>query len=202
LALLAKILTKLHSHTSALGLLVPAYDCHDPRDLGDRHHLDTAIWKDIVAGIASFRSIFKVSLGNGNSTAFWFDLWLGNHPLHERLSNLFSHSTHPNINVDVALSLGLCRSLGSHLTTVVVADLRTLSSELSHADILHDVPCLRNVHLTNKKLSNKCFYVNSLRHLQIDDVTTRVWRTVPPLKCKILCWMARKKRLPTNKRRF
>jgi hypothetical protein len=49
-ALLIKFLTKLHSD-----------------DLGDRHHLDTPIKKDIVAWLASFRSISKISLGNASS---------------------------------------------------------------------------------------------------------------------------------------
>ncbi|KAK1644273.1 hypothetical protein QYE76_062078 [Lolium multiflorum] len=38
--------------------------------------------------------------------------------------------------------------------------------------------------------------------LQIDDMAANVSRSVAPLKCKILCWLARKKRLPTNEWRF
>jgi hypothetical protein len=49
--------------------------------MGDQHYLDTPICKDIFAGLATFRFIFKVTIGNGISTFFWLDLWLGDAPL-------------------------------------------------------------------------------------------------------------------------
>ncbi|KAK1642240.1 hypothetical protein QYE76_060045 [Lolium multiflorum] len=112
---MSKFLTKLHSDTSPpwASWFRRMYGWNSSRDLGDRHHLDTPIWKDIVARLSFFRSISKVSLGNGSSTAFWLD-----------------------------------------------------------------------------------------RHLQTDDVAPMVWRSAAPLKCKIFCWLARKRRLPTNERRF
>jgi hypothetical protein len=82
------------------------------------------------------------------------------------------------------------------------ADLLDLSFELSLVNFRHDVPDCCDGRLTNKKLSNKSFYVNSFRHLQIDDAASKVWRSVAPLKYKIFCWLARKKHLPTNKQRF
>ncbi|KAK1667188.1 hypothetical protein QYE76_055347 [Lolium multiflorum] len=143
-----------------------------------------------------------VTLGNGTSTAFWMDLWLGDQPLHERFPNLFSHSIRPHINVATTLSSGLRSTLGPRLTVVAADDLRALSHELSLVDLHLDVSGLRETRLSNKKLSNKCFYVHSFRHLQIDDMETVIWRSAAPLKCKIFCWLARKKRLPTNERRF
>jgi hypothetical protein len=79
-ALLTKFLTKLHSDTS-----VPwacwfrrRYGWHgSSRDLGDPRHLDTPVWKDIVASLETFRSVSKVTIGGGGSTAFWSDLWIG-----------------------------------------------------------------------------------------------------------------------------
>jgi hypothetical protein len=77
-----------------------------------------------------------------------------------------------------------------------------LSIELNSVELRPDAPDTRDARLSDKKLSNKCFYVNSFRHLQIDDVAPTVWRSAAPLKCKIFCWLARKRRLPTNERRF
>jgi hypothetical protein len=178
------------------------YGWDGPHDLGDRHHLDTPIWKDIVAGLVAFRLISKVTLGNGTSTAFWMDLWLGDQPLHERYPNLFSHSTRPHISVATTLSSGLRTILGPRLTAAAAEDFRALSHELSLVDLRLDVPDLRHTRLSNKKLSNKSFYVHSFRHLQIDVMETVIWRSAAPLKCKIFCWLARKERLPTNERRF
>jgi hypothetical protein len=203
-ALLAKFLTKIHSDSSApwASWFRRMYGWNGSRDLGDRHHLDTPIWKDIVTGLPAFRSISKVTLGNGASAAFWMDLWLGDQTLQERFPNLFSHSTRPNISVAATLSLGLRTYLGPRLNAAAADDLRVLSHELSLVDLHLDVSDLRDARLSNKKLSNKCFYVHSFRHLQIDDVATVVWRSAAPLKCKIFCWLARRKRLPTNERRF
>ncbi|KAK1621107.1 hypothetical protein QYE76_026624 [Lolium multiflorum] len=183
-ALLSKFLTKIHSGSSApwVSWFQRMYGWNGDHDLGDPHRLDTPVCKDIIAGIAPFRSISKVLLGDGSSTAFWFDLWLGDQTLCDRFPALFSHSIRPNINVSLALSLGLRDSLGPRLTMAAAADLRALSSELSLVRVRIDVPDLRNGRLTNKKLSNKSFYANSFRHLQVDEVANRVWRSAAPLK--------------------
>jgi hypothetical protein len=51
-------------------------------------------------------------------------------------------------------------------------------------------------------LTNKSFYSRFFSSLQMDDIATKVWRSTALLKCKIFCWLARKKRLPTNERWF
>ncbi|XP_071681019.1 uncharacterized protein [Lolium perenne] len=93
-------------------------------------------------------------------------------------------------------------TLGPRLSQAAEADLRVLANELTMVVLRNDAPDARFSRLANTKLSNKGFYSISFRHLQIDDVADKVWRTAAPLKCKIFCWLARKKRLPTNERRF
>jgi mannosylglycoprotein endo-beta-mannosidase len=104
-ALLSKFLTKIHSDSDAPWAcwFRRQYGWSDSKGLGDRHHLDTPIWKDILSGIQTFRSISKVVIGSGKSTSFWLDLWLGSTPLHERFPALFSHSTRPNAPVSPLL---------------------------------------------------------------------------------------------------
>jgi hypothetical protein len=62
------------------------------------------------------------------------------------------------------------------------ADFRALSSELILVRVRIDIPDLRDGRLTNNKLSNKSFYVNFFRHLQADEVASRVWRSTAPVK--------------------
>jgi hypothetical protein len=64
--------------------------------------------------------------------------------------------------------------LGPRLSQAAEADLRDLANELSSVDLSHDTPDNRTGRLTNKKLSNKSFYSNSFRHLQIDKVGCKV----------------------------
>jgi hypothetical protein len=64
------------------------------------------------------------------------------------------------------------------------------------------LPDYRVGRLTNKMLSNKDFYTTAFRHLQVDVLASSVWRSAVPLKCKIFCWLAKQRRIPTNARRF
>ena len=82
-------------------------------------------------GIDTFRLVSAVTIGNGGSTAFWFDLWIGDLPLCERFPNLFSHSTRLNINVLTDFSTGLSGSLGPRLSLAAAPDLSALARELS-----------------------------------------------------------------------
>jgi hypothetical protein len=170
--------------------------------LGDPHHLDTPAWKGIVAGLETFLSISKVTIGKGDMTAFWTDLWLGDHTLQDRFPNLFSHSTCMNANVATALTSDFRGTVVPRLSQATETDLRNLAFELSFVILCDDVPDSCWDRITNKKLSNKSLYSNSSRHLQIDEVAEKVWKSAAPLKCKIFCWLAGKRRLPTNERRF
>jgi hypothetical protein len=64
------------------------------------------------------------------------------------------------------------------------------------------MPDTRLCRVTNKSLSNKDFYLNTFRHLRLDDRGKMIWDCAAPLKYKIFVWLARRRRLPTNARRF
>jgi hypothetical protein len=199
-ALLAKFLSKLHSTSDAPWVcwFRRRYGWSTSRDLGDSHYLDTPIWKAIVAGLASFRLTSQVLLGDGSATAFWHDLWLGNTPLNERFPALFFHSTRPHASVSWVLSTDIRSNLGPRLSHAANADLRTITNELDSVVLRAHSPDTRVGRLTNKMLSNKDFYSIAFRHLQVDASATSVWWSAAPLKCKIFCWLAKRRRLPTN----
>lgn len=73
-------------------------------DLSDPNPLDSVVWKDLSAALDLFRHLTRVAIGNGLSTAFWFDLWIGETTLAERFPSLFSHSLRPNISVAAAIT--------------------------------------------------------------------------------------------------
>jgi hypothetical protein len=203
-ALLSKFLIKLHSNSDAPWAcwFRRRYGWSSQRDLGDPHFLDTPIWKNVVSGLASFRRISKVVIGNGVLTAFWHDLWLGPTALSDRFPALFSHFTRTNISVSLALLAGLRSYLVPRLTSAATQDIQALTLELGTVVLRTDILDSRTSLLANKPLSNKCFHANSFRELQVDELAGRFWRSAAPLKCKILCWLAWRRRLPTNERRF
>lgn len=176
-AILSKFLSKLHSDSSAPWAcwFRRRYGWSAAHDMGDRHYLDTPVWKDIVAGLESFRSISKVTVGDGSSTSFWFGRWLGSTPLSERFPDLFSHSVRINVCVSYILNSGIQGNLGPRLSNAAMADLLTLSHDLSSVVLHSDEPDQRVGHLSNNALSNKCFYANSFRHLQVDVLADKVW---------------------------
>jgi hypothetical protein len=174
-------------------------------DFGDSHYLDTPIWKAILTNLDTpiWKAILtKVSVGNGASTSFWFDLWLGDSPLSERFPALLSHSIRPLASVSSTFLGGIRANLGPRITPIAMAQLRTLTSKLASVELRPDEEDNRVSRLTNKLLSNKDFYSFTFRHLQTDELATIVWRSDAPLKCKIFCWLAKRRRLPTNERRF
>jgi hypothetical protein len=79
-----------------------------------------------------------------------------------------------------AMSSDFCNTLGPRLSLAAEADLRDLANVLCSVVLSHDTPDTRACRLTNAKMSNKSFYSNSFRHLQIDDVGCKVWKSAAP----------------------
>jgi hypothetical protein len=123
--------------------------------LGDPHHLDTLAWKDIAAGLETFRSISKVTIGKGDMMAFWTYLWLGDNTLQDQFPNLFSHSTRTNVNVATALTSDLRGTLEPRLSQAAETDLRNLAIELSSVVLCDDVPDSRWDRFTTKSSRTK-----------------------------------------------
>jgi hypothetical protein len=136
----------------------------------------------------TFRSIIKVTVGNGSSTSFWFDCWIGNIPLSERFPAFFSHSVRKNVCVSSILSSGIQNNLGPRLSSACHGRppyVIHLSYEFGSVVLHSDEPDQRVSHLFNIMFSNKCFYVNSFKHLHVDVLAEKVRRNVYPLEFKI-----------------
>jgi hypothetical protein len=129
-------------------------------------------------------------------------MWTSHAPLCGRFRSLFSHSINPNAYVSILLHSGILGNFGPCLSRVVMAKLLPLSTKLGSIVLQHDESDQCTSRLANNVLSNKCFYTNSSRHMQVDTQAGKVWRSAAPLKCKIFCWLARCRHLPTNARRF
>lgn len=119
---------------------VPWIDCfHDHygwsalRDLGDLSWLDTIIWKDIITGLTHFRSVSKSIIGDGRSTSFWFDNWIGGDALFQLFPALFSHATRPNISVAEALATPeLLLHLRPRMSTMATHELANIQALVCH----------------------------------------------------------------------
>ncbi|PWA52455.1 cytochrome P450 [Artemisia annua] len=54
---------------------------------------------DLLKVNINLPSIFKIKLGNGQSTSFWHDPWIGGSPLKDSFPRLYRLDTNPNCNV-------------------------------------------------------------------------------------------------------
>ena len=143
-----------------------------------------------------------VAVGDGSTTAFWLDSWLGQQPLCDRFPALYSHTTRPHAQLLAVLDSGLTLSLTPRLSSCATSELASLITDLQLVRLDPNVADSRRCKHSQKVLTNKSFYANNYRLLQTDDLADMVWKNAAPLKCRIFNWLVRRQRLPTNDRRF
>lgn len=122
-ALICKFWSKLHQppRTSWQHWFLRTYGAAAGRDLGDAHWLDTLTWSMLLSVLPEFRISTRVHLGDGSSTSFWYDHWIGHLLLAEAFPALLSHCLRPNVTVaaawnGLAWDLFLCTRLSANAT--------------------------------------------------------------------------------------
>ena len=138
--LLSKFLTKIHSDPNVpwVSWFRRFYGWLTRRVLGDAYHLDTLIWKNIASHLPAFRLHSLVTVGNGHTTSFWMDTWLGTTPLGDCFTTLFSHSTRQNTSIFLDLDSPITTSLVPRLSYVASSELATLQSALANIQLEPD----------------------------------------------------------------
>ena len=81
-----------------------------------------------------YQAITTVSIGNGEQTSFWMDVWLGDDALADRFPILFSHCKQKDVSVKDVLDIGLIQNLVPRLTSAASAQLQNLQSLISTVD--------------------------------------------------------------------
>ncbi|CAO2199159.1 unnamed protein product [Urochloa humidicola] len=132
--LLTKFLNKLHQRPSTnwQRWFHRLYGQGAGRDLGDPHYLDTPVWKSLLTLLPQFRSCTKVHLGDGRTTSFWLDHWIGQGSLASMFPALFSHVSRCNMTVQAALQNGSWDlHLPDRLTSTAAAEMNLLLTGLA-----------------------------------------------------------------------
>ncbi|XP_020109325.1 uncharacterized protein LOC109724810 [Ananas comosus] len=160
-------------------------------------------WK----GVLSLKSIFKwgstYKLGNGNSIDFWLDRWCGETTLGSAFPKIYQISNRRYLKVSEVLTEdgwnwnGIF-GIDSEILIGLEDDIAELKDRLSHF-YLGQSPD----QIFWRWSSNRLFSVKST-YLALTDGGTRdpglneIWGLHIPLKVKVFCWLALKKRLPTT----
>ncbi|XP_071718269.1 uncharacterized protein [Rutidosis leptorrhynchoides] len=115
LALLEKWWWRFKTETNALWVKV-IRSIHGPlgnllSEYGSSHPSTIGVWNNIIrAGKhiqdlqVPFLTSFEKTIGDGSSTSFWYDNWIGNNSLRVMFPRLFRLENNPNISVNERLS--------------------------------------------------------------------------------------------------
>ena len=146
------------------------------RDLGDAHHLDTAIWTTLRQLLPGFRSCTKIHLGNGQFTSFWFDHWIGSQPLATMFPALLSFCPRPNISVSHAYHQGQWMlPLHSRLSSVDSSQWEMIQLALTNVTLSPDVPDRRGIGADLRPFSSRAFYLWHMEQKPADDFSGCIW---------------------------
>ncbi|GJT19944.1 RNA-directed DNA polymerase, eukaryota, reverse transcriptase zinc-binding domain protein [Tanacetum coccineum] len=154
-------------------------------------------------------SIFKIKLGNGQSTSFWHDPWIGGSPLEDSFPRLYRLDTNPNCNVFYRKPTDIVHVSSDHLVSFGPEDTTSPPGLLFQwawrreprttpelEELANLVSLLSQLHLTISEDTwecsiddSRCFTVKGMRSYitsmspPASYVATR-WNRVVPLKVK------------------
>ena len=69
-----------------------------------RESYGMGLWKDIRKGWEEFSLRTRIHIGNGRSTRFWWDIWVGDSKLKDMFPQLFRMAT----NNSAVVGIGMC----------------------------------------------------------------------------------------------
>ncbi|CAN6248749.1 unnamed protein product [Urochloa humidicola] len=199
--LLSKFLAKLHQppSTNWQRWFHRFYGAGANRDLGDSHYLDTPVWSSLLQLLPEFRQCTQVHLGNGRTTSFWFDHWIGPSALAVSFPALFSHCQRANITVHEAWAGGHWElQLHSRLSSVALSELQVLLLALQNAQPDQQAQDSRGMHLSMAPFSSAEFYRWSFSSLPQDPFAEKVWANAATPRCKQFLWLLHRERLPSS----
>jgi hypothetical protein len=200
-----KFLSKIHSDVSVpwTSWFKSSYSWSVRKDLGDAHHLDSVIWKDLLSCLPAFRNKTKVTIGSGSMTSFWLDLWFQDSTLAQRFPAIFSHTTKPNASVaSVCSSQALEIALFPRLSHAATSELDCLRTLLVSVELDLSVFDVRVSRLDSRTLTTKSAYLANFEHLQEVPFAATTWCNFSMYRCRMFLWLADRGRLFTNLRRF
>jgi hypothetical protein len=156
----------------------------------------------INSSLADYRSLSKVKVGNGSSTAFWRDTWLYPGPIASTHRALFSHTLRLDISVQYVFQNGFDLHLRTRLTMAARHEVENLLFALAQVHLTMNAPDQRLLVSTSAKFNVRDAYKNLTCTCVQDQNSINIWRTKVPNKVKIFSWLFFKDRLSTRANLF
>jgi hypothetical protein len=105
---------------------------------GDGNH-----WEGLKALLPAYRCITRVHVGDGATTAFWWDFWMGDTSLASKFPCLLSHCTQPDATVGEVCSRGISTMLVPRLSPQATKEMHEVEALIA-ATPLHHRPNARS----------------------------------------------------------
>ncbi|GKD52922.1 putative RNA-directed DNA polymerase, partial [Tanacetum coccineum] len=186
-------------------------------------HQIVKLRNDLLKVNINLPSIFKIKLGNGQSTSFWHDPWIGGSPLEDSFPRLYRLDTNPNCNVFDRKPTDIVHVSSNHLVSFGPEDTTSPPGLLFQwawrreprttpelEELANLVSLLSQLHLTISEDTwecsiddSRCFTVKGMRSYitsmspPASYVATR-WNRIVPLKVNINTWRVMNGRMATR----
>jgi hypothetical protein len=102
-------------------------------------------WDMLRSLLPLYQAITTVQLGDGHSTLFWTDVWIGDDAFANRFPSLFSRCTMKDATVHQAVTSDLHRAFVTRLSTQAqqeIQQLRVLTSQTANTRLTSTLVCL------------------------------------------------------------
>ncbi|CAM0954816.1 unnamed protein product [Alopecurus aequalis] len=148
-------------------------------------------WQGLLQLLPLYRDISRVTIADGQRTAFWLDNWLPCGALSSCMPELFSHSMAPTVSVQKLLRAGLDVNLAPRLSATASAQRRALLATLAQVR-LNDAADQRSLPLcaaNDGRLRTSSLYALCMLGGELSDNYNFVWQNFAPSKVKFFAWL-------------
>jgi hypothetical protein len=157
-------------------------------------------WSSLVKLMPLYRSISGVSVGNGERTCFWSEVWLGEGALGSRFPALFSHAVRPDASVTTVFRAGLRACLVPRLTAAGERELAAIEARMDTV-CLNDAPDRRSLVGCIKRtgdLSVAKLYAKCMSGTAPAPFAGFVWQSFSPSRVKFFMWLLVQSRIQSR----
>jgi hypothetical protein len=156
-------------------------------------------WTALRSLLPAYQAITTADVGNGHSTSFWNDRWLGDKPLALTYPSLFTHSKDTGASVAKIIEEGPLHNLQPRLSRAAAAEMDALEAALQGVDLTQgpdQISCfLEDV---NHKLQAGLIYHLSVQQGQQGPMHQFIWKNHAPPRVKFFGWLLVQERIQSR----
>jgi hypothetical protein len=158
-------------------------------------------WHTLRQLLPLYQAITSVDIGNGKSTSFWDDVWLGDEALADRYPLVLSHCNFKSATVSEIIGHGIENYMVPRVSPSAMVELRHLSEEL-HQVNLTNLPDKRQSMFCKQesKLDSGALYkmLKARGQPSSSDSATFIWKSFAPPRVQMFMWLLSQNRLQSR----